>query len=206
MQTVTSFSKTIVLVVSIFCVLQLSAQVAEKAEDICPILIGEKIPNATLSSGTGTKVDLLAITTQKPSILVFYRGGWCPFCTEHLSELAVIQKEILNLGYQIIAISPDYFSNLKVTESEYQLDYTVLSDPGGKLIASMGIGFKTSTKTKDYLLSNKENVEVSDVMPVPSVFVIGKDGTVLFEYIKPNFKERMNGSLLLAVLNALQVK
>jgi hypothetical protein len=36
------------------------------------------------------------------------------------------------------------------------------------------------------------------VLPVPSVFVTNKQGEILFEYINPNYKTRISGSLLLA--------
>jgi cytochrome oxidase Cu insertion factor (SCO1/SenC/PrrC family) len=53
------------------------AWIAENAVDISPLLIGEEIPDITLISTDGKQVTLASITGEKPSILLFYRGGWC---------------------------------------------------------------------------------------------------------------------------------
>ena len=36
----------------------------------------------------GTPFDLGAAFSEKPTVLIFYRGGWCPFCNRELGELA----------------------------------------------------------------------------------------------------------------------
>ena len=56
--------------------------------------------------------DILA----KKTVLVVYRGGWCPYCNSQLSDLQDIENQILQLGYQIIAVSPDAPSFIKQTE------------------------------------------------------------------------------------------
>jgi peroxiredoxin len=43
-------------------------------------------------------------------------------------------------------------------------------------------------------------------LPVPSVFVVDKAGEILFEYINPNYKKRLNGDLLMAVLKTLKTE
>ena len=45
-------------------------------EDICPILVGYRVPNVTLKTKDGSPVDLSALLAEKPAIMVFYRGGW----------------------------------------------------------------------------------------------------------------------------------
>ena len=85
------------------------------AEDISPILIGETLPNGNFQNVEGEYIQLKAILEEKPTILVFYRGGWCPYCNVQLSGLVEIEEDILELGYQIVAISPDDYKNLQST-------------------------------------------------------------------------------------------
>ena len=85
------------------------------AEDISPILIGETLPNANFQNVEGETVQLKAILEEKPTILIFYRGGWCPYCNVQLSGLVEIEEDIIELGYQILAISPDDYKNLQST-------------------------------------------------------------------------------------------
>ena len=85
------------------------------AEDISPILIGETLPNANFQNVEGEYVQLKALLEEKPTVLVFYRGGWCPYCNVQLSGLVEIEEDVLELGYQIVAISPDDYKNLQAT-------------------------------------------------------------------------------------------
>ena len=112
--------KTSISIVFVFCLLfvipfSLKAQVADKPEDISPLLIGETIPDATLVNSDGENIQLYDLIKTKPTVLVFYRGGWCPYCNLQLSALAITQEEIIELGYQIIAVSPDNYKNLQPT-------------------------------------------------------------------------------------------
>lgn len=131
-------------------------------------------------------------------------GGWCPYCNVQLSGLVKIEKDILDLGYQIIAISPDDYRNLQTTESKDSIKYTLLSDPDTKFIQQMGIGFKTPLMLKGFIATKGHKGETSEIMPVPTVMIVDEKGKILFEYINPNYKERISGEMLLAVLKTIK--
>ncbi|WP_318641117.1 peroxiredoxin-like family protein [Flavobacterium ardleyense] len=201
----TNIFKTFLILFSISATVPTFAQVPTKAEDVSPLLIGEILPEASLQNADGKVLKLSTILSQKPTVMVFYRGGWCPYCNKQLSGLVDIEKEILELGYQIIAISPDDYKNLKNTEEKEKIKYSVLSDQGGKFIKEIGIAFSTPASLTDYISSKSQIGKTSDVMPVPTVLIVDKAGKILFEYINPNYKERLSGELLLAVLKTLKI-
>jgi peroxiredoxin len=66
----------------------------------------------------------------------------------------------------------------------------------------MGIAFQAPEKYSSMLLKYSGDKN-SGILPVPSLFVIDTDGTILFEYISPNYKNRITESLLLSVLKDL---
>ena len=173
------------------------------AEDISPILIGETLPNANFQNVEGETVQLKAILEEKPTILVFYRGGWCPYCNVQLSGLVEIEEDILELGYQIVAISPDDYKNLQSTIENNSTKYKLLSDPNGEFIQEIGIAFKTSSSLKEYIIGKGQRGKTSSVMPAPTVMIVDKKGVIKFEYINPNYKERIGGDMLLSVLKTL---
>ncbi len=179
------------------------AQIPENPEDICPLLIGETLPNTPLTNSDGKTVQLEDVIKAKPTVLIFYRGGWCPYCSTQLSGLADLEKEILELGYQIVAISPDDFVNLKSTEEKNRLQYQLFADKGGSLIKQTGIAFQATTMTKTFI-KTKTKGEVTEFLPVPTVMVVSQKGEILFEYINPNYKQRISSELLLAVLGSLK--
>jgi peroxiredoxin len=199
-----SFLKSVLGILCFWCSTSVSAQVPENAEDICPLLFGESIPKATLQDSEGKQVELSKLLGNKPTVLVFYRGGWCPYCSVQLSGLVKIEKEILDLGYQMIAISPDDYRNLQTTESKESINYTLLSDPDAKFIQQMGIGFKTPLMLKGFIATKGQKGETSEIMPVPTVMIVNEKGKILFEYLNPNYKERISGEMLLAVLKTIK--
>lgn len=170
---------------------------------ISPLLIGEKIPALTLVDMSGKDVSLLDLAAQKPSVIVFYRGGWCPYCNLHLSELQTIEAEIIDAGYQIIAISPDSPESLQASVSKNKLNYLLLSDVKTEASRAFGLAFQAPERYAE-ILSKASADRNRDALPVPAVFVVNPAGEVLFEYINPDYKKRLKGSLLLAVLNELK--
>lgn len=179
------------------------AQIAERAEDICPLLVGETLPNEQVFGIENEPAELLIILKQKPTVLVFYRGGWCPYCNTQLAALVEAEPEILEMGYQIVAISPESHENLQPTIEKDSINYQLFSDPDGNLIQKLGIAFKTKTPSKIYAAGRTKG-KVSDVLPVPTVMIVNTEGEILFEYISPNYKERLSTKLLLAVLHGLE--
>ena len=167
-------------------------------------MIGETLPNANFQNPKGEYVQLKALLEEKPTVLVFYRGGWCPYCNVQLSGLVEIEEDVLELGYQIIAISPDDYKNLQSTIENNSTKYKLLSDPNGKFIKEIGIAFKTSSSLKEYITGKGQKGETSSVMPAPTVMIVDKKGVIKFEYINPNYKERISGEMLLSVLKTIK--
>ena len=172
--------------------------------DISPLLIGEKIPDIQLSNLEGKKVSLNDIISKEQTLLIFYRGGWCPYCNLHLAELLSIESEILKSGFNIIAISPDSPDNLKASIEKHKLNYTLLSDSKTEAARAFGIAFQASERYGEMLGKASGSLNTQGLLPVPAVFVLNKQGEILFEYINPDYKKRLKGSLLLAVLAELK--
>lgn len=179
------------------------AQIAQKPEDISPLLIGEKLPEASLINKEGKAINLSDKIHKSNSVLVFYRGGWCPYCNLQLAGLAESEEEIIKLGYQIIAVSPDDYRNLKPTVDKGQVNYEVYSDPNGEFIQQVGLAFSATPNTVEYI-SKKTIGETTRILPVPAVLVINTEGEILFEYISVNYRKRISNELLLAVLKSLK--
>ncbi|MDI5950856.1 peroxiredoxin-like family protein [Flavobacterium yafengii] len=172
------------------------------ATEIAPLLIGEKIPNVTLTSVENTDVNVTELISKKRTVLVFYRGGWCPYCNAHLAALGEAEKELLDLGYQIIAISPDAPKSLKVTDDKEKLNYLLLSDSTGELSRAVGIAFQAPENYKAIITKGSEGVN-SSFLPVPAVFILNTNAEIEFEHITPNFKNRISNDLLIAVAKSL---
>lgn len=184
---------------------QAFSQIPEQAKDVSPLLYGEKIPDGILKTPDAKTHNVSSIIKKKSTILLVYRGGWCPYCNAHLAEIQQAESEILELGYQLVAISPDSPENLKPTEEKHNLNYSLYSDPNGDFLKDLGIIFQAKEKYAG-MLSKRSNGKNKGFLPVPSVFVVDTSGTILFEYINPDYKTRISAGLLLAVLKELKTR
>jgi peroxiredoxin len=193
----------IVIFVAITTLANAQNTIPANANDISPLLIGEKIPNFTLKSNDNKDAQIGDLLKKKKTVLVFYRGGWCPYCNMHLQALAEAEKQILDLGYQIIAVSPDAPENLKITEEKDKVKYTLLSDSKGELIKAIGIAFEAPENYKS-VINVHSNGANSSFLPVPSVFITDTNADILFEYISPDFKHRISSQLLISILKNLK--
>ncbi|MDQ8202110.1 peroxiredoxin-like family protein [Pelagicoccus sp. SDUM812003] len=185
---------------------------ARKATEVAPLLIGMKTPKVNVVDESGATQYLPSLLKEKRTALIFYRGGWCPYCSKHLQELAQIEQELIDLGYQIVAISPDSPEMLNTVEKDADLPYQLFSDSSFEAAEAFGIDFTldkaTLLKYKAYGIDLEKNSggKNKNRLPVPAVFLIGPKNTVEFSYVNPDYSERISGDLILAVAKTLANK
>lgn len=185
-----------------------AAELASAPDQVRPILLGSKLPDVPLRTVDGAATTLGAQVAGKPAILVFYRGGWCPYCNLQLSELRLIEAEAKALGYQMIAISPDRPEELAKTLDKADLTYTLLSDSKAEALMAFGIGFRlddaTFAKYQGYGIDlEKASGETTRALPVPSVYIVDAAGTLQFGYSHPDYSIRIPGTVILAAARAI---
>ncbi|HVW22854.1 MAG TPA: peroxiredoxin-like family protein [Opitutaceae bacterium] len=150
-----------------------------------PIGVGSPAPTAVLTSLDGKPVDLAAVFAAQPTILVFYRGGWCPFCNRHLASLASAEIDLRRLGYQIVAISPDPVPALGRTSAQLHLRYHLLSDRELKVSGRYQVAYRIPAADEPDYRANGINLPrvpggADYWLTIPTAFVIGRDGRVKF--------------------------
>jgi peroxiredoxin len=156
---------------------------ANTAEEVRPLLIGAKIPSVEVTNQQGEPIDLLNVLQGRSSVVIFYRGSWCPYCNTQLSELASIEDDLKKSGYQIIAISPDKPESLDITDAKLNLGYQLISDSDYRAMDAFGVSYENKRRGK---------------LPVPSVFLVTPELEISFQYVNPNYKYRISSDLLLA--------
>ena len=200
------------LLLASFLMLASTLSVAEELpnapDKVQPILLSLKMPDANVQSLQGKAISLSAVAAGKPMILVFYRGGWCPYCNVQLSDLRLIQKQTDALGYQMVGISPDTPKELNLTLDKQKLQYTLISDSKANAMRAFGIAYRLDDKTvekyKQYDIDlERSSGEKHHGLPVPSVFIIDAQGIVQFSYINPDYKARVPSSVVLAAAEAI---
>ena len=183
-------------------------QVASSAKETKPSEVGTAAPDAGLRDLDGNDVTLHAIVAGKPTVLIFYRGSWCPYCNLHLSDLVTVEEELRSLGYQIIAISPDRPEELNKMTAADRLNYRLFSDPQAEAMKKFGVAYQVDDTTlMNYRQKFNVDLERSSgqthhILPVPAVFILDRRGKIVFVHADPDYKVRMKGAEVLAAAKA----
>lgn len=185
-----------------------SQGIPESADQVTPLEVGKTIPDVTLTNSFGHETDLYQVVSERPTLLIFYRGGWCPYCNTHLSQLAEIEAQLYDMGVQIVGISPDRPEYLKESTMEHELSYQLLSDSDMNAAKKFGLAFRVDSTTinryKNGGLDLAERAgEDHYLLPVPAAFLVDTTGTIHYRYFNPDYKVRVGNEELLTVSEGL---
>ncbi len=188
--------------------------VADTAEEIQPLGVGDDAPYFSVRDVNDEVVEFDPASLKRPTILITFRGGWCPYCNLHLSELRHVLPELTEQDIDVFFLSGDrpeqLVASLKPeTQSDVEaLDYTLLSDADAAAAIALGIAFRAPKMTSVKLRTIGRDIDGSSidrhgVLPVPAVFAVGTDGKVAYAYTNPDYKERLSPEELLSVAEKL---
>lgn len=194
---------TTFVLVSLLCCADVSAgPIADSAQQVTPILPGTALPSVAVRDREGKDIDL-ATEVDGPAVIVFYRGGWCPFCNLQLADLRLIHPELQELGYRLIAISPDSTEKLNETLGDTDLDYTLISDNSALAMQAFGVAFRVETAVLDrYRQAGLDLAAAAGndhgLLPAPGVFIFDGESILQFAYVHPDYRVRVPGPVILA--------
>ncbi|MBY6188299.1 AhpC/TSA family protein [Marinobacter hydrocarbonoclasticus] len=179
---------------------QIQAEIASAPELVRPLLNGLMVPDAQVQDSNGKTLSFTALTKGKPTLVLFYRGGWCPYCNAQLAGLQEIEAELDNLGVQVLALSPEPPERLK--EGEGRGSYHLLSDRNLKAMQAFGLAYALDVPTASrYQGKMGDRLKVDEqqrvILPVPAAYLLDAEGRVQFSYVNPNFRVRVHPQLLL---------
>lgn len=163
---------------------------------------GDAAPDAALPDAMGRVVRLSQLWSRGPLVVVFYRGGWCPYCNTELRTWQQNLRSVLAVGAQIVAISLETPDDSLSTAQKNGLEFPVLSDV--KLDAANGfdIAFSLAPELVDLYGAGSATQPVLNasgqwVVPVPATFVVDCAGTIRFADVDVDFRSRASPPLVL---------
>lgn len=181
---------------------------AESPEAVTPLAVGSSVSTAKLVKPDGGATTLAEAIAGQPTILIFYRGGWCPFCNRHLAALAENEIPLRKLGFKIVGLTPDRAEALAPTAKETQARYQLFSDRAMEAAGAFGIAFRLSAETGARY--RKNNIDVPEApdgrgfwQPVPSAFILSADGVVRFVYHNADPEHPISPEALLAAAESI---
>ncbi len=152
--------------------------------------VGDKIGNSVLLNNLGKEVEIVDLLGEKPAIITFYRGTWCPYCNLELAAYNEILKEddYINL----FAISPELPESATNID---ELNFTVLSDVDNKFAKSLNLTFELEENIGEIYKGFGIDLEKSQgndkrILPVPVTYILDGAGVIIYAFIDTDYTRR----------------
>lgn len=188
---------------------ELSAPPPERVGVLAPntgVPVGQKVPDVHARDLDGKDVTLSSLYAKGPILLVFYRGGWCPYCNSEIHALTTAYPDYRKRGVVPVAVSVDKPEAEAKMKATYTIPFPVLSDSDAAMIEAFHVVKKVGddelTKMKGFgvdleAYSGKTHHEIA----IPALFLIDRTGVVRWAHSDPDFKVRPSTAQILAAID-----
>ena len=172
------------------------------------INVGDKAPEFNLPDIHGKQTKLSDLLEQGPVVINYYRGGWCPFCSLELKAYQNLLPEIKAAGGILVGISPEAPDHSLSTAEKFALEFEVLSDWSNDVAGKYGLVFELEPAIREIYTSfgfelPEINGDDSWTLPIPAVYVVDQDGTVVWADVNANYTERAEPADVLQALKEI---
>lgn len=181
-------------------VFTLSAQ--EKPEGL---FINSKAPDFKAVDQNGNSIRLKDMVKNGNVVLFFYRGNWCPYCSRQLKQLQDSLELFVEKGVQVVAITPEKPEGISKTIEKSNATFPIIHDEEGKIMKAYDVRFALDEKSVSrYKMSGIDlaatNGKNGTNLPVPAVYIINKENTIIYRYFNEDYKKRVSVKELLSNL------
>jgi peroxiredoxin len=171
-----------------------------------PLGVGDHAPDFSLPDQSGKLISLQASLTHGPVVLLFYRGGWCPFCTLTLRAMQSIKRELSRHNVSLLSVSPQIPAQSRLTAERNYLDFAVLSDDGNTVARRYGLAWQVDDEMRSVMQSFghdlvRLNGSTGWELPFCATYVINQNATITAARITPGITDRMDPA---EIINAVR--
>ena len=130
--------------------------------------IGDTVDDFSLTDESGSEVSLAELTAERSLILYFYPADFTPLCTAEACSIRDMHDEILDVGVNVVGISPQSERSHQRFKDQFNLPFPLLFDKSKKVIRAFGVDgpFGMGVRRATFLISQDKIVEnrvVSDL-------------------------------------------
>lgn len=161
----------------------------ERTHRAAPGEVVAELAGMELPDQDGRPVRLLG---EGKTVLVLYRGFWCPFCRQELVQIEKHRAEFERRGVRLVASSVDAPDKLTTMRTSAGAGFPFLSDPAGRLLDLLDVR---------HAGGGHEGQDVAQ----SATFVLGPDGKVLWRHLAANYRQRPEPAAVLAAVDAAQL-
>ena len=165
--------------------------------------VGDRVRDFILPDHNGMQVRSADLLAKGKLIVAFFRGRWCPYCVTQLEALQFIARDLEAKGASLVAISPQTVHHNSLTADQHEISFPLLSDRGNSIADAFGT--KHTVPQEQLELYRKVFVNLShlndaapDTLPLPSTFLIARDGVIQWASVVEDYRVRPEPAELLS--------
>jgi peroxiredoxin len=137
-------------------------------------------PDFALQDDSGEQRSLAELHADKPLVLFFFRGSFCPTSHRDLLAYTDVYERVLSIGADMVAISVDTPKVLQSLRERLHLPFTLLSDSDFAVSGLYGI------------YSSDEVEEGPQPHGEPAVFILDAEAKIVYSQIQTGPKGHAN--------------
>jgi peroxiredoxin len=170
---------------------------------------GTILPDADLLDVHSAATTLYAAVGGGTSVLVFYRGAWCPYCNITLSTYQEhLLPQLTERGIRLVAISPQKPDGSLTMQQKHGLAYTVVSDPGNAIAGRLGILTQPSPEARAAQLQlgldlTGVNADGTLTLPMPATVILDASRAVRWIDVHSDYSTRTEPQQVIDALDQL---
>jgi peroxiredoxin len=173
------------------------------------IALGALVEDVPLLDIDGASTTLNAIVGNRTTVLVFYRGAWCPYCN---LTLRAYERDLVpalaDRDIGVVAVSPQLPDGSRGAAENNALSFTVVSDPGNRLAGQFGILTAPSEEAQEAqkqlgLDLTAVNADGTTGLPMPSTVIVDGHGALRWRDVHPDYTTRSEVHDILGALDDL---
>lgn len=157
--------------------------------------VGQPAPDFFARDLNDKPVSLKALIGGRKALLIFYRGGWCPFCNKQLAAISQDYPEFKELGATIVVVSSEEIVKGKELLQKLGLPFALLSDTQFEGIDRYGV--------RDWSPHEMTRARGITSHSKPAAFIIDEAGIVRYKHVGKNAPDRPKNEDLLGVLREI---
>lgn len=175
---------------------QAETQMAAVGADQAMLQPGDAAPAFSLLNQHGAAVSLSDRLALGPVVLLFIRGGWCPFCTLALRAWQEALPRLHDAGGDLLVMSPQRVDVCGMVAERDMLACSVLSDPGSAVAGRYGLVVELPEIARPlYLRLGHDLPRINGTgtwrLPLSSTFVVAPDGRIAMGRADLSLKRRV---------------
>jgi peroxiredoxin len=150
---------------------------------------GSPLPDFRATDEQGDPVRSMELHGS-PTVLLFVRGNWCPFCSRQVSNLTQHYRDIIDLGAKLILITPKPLETTRRVAEFFKVEFDFWLDDELAVTRQLGLlqeGGVPKSYDKEY---GRDTIW-------PTAIVINASGIIAYTELSKHISDRPDPKTLL---------